>query len=225
MIRPLTTALAGLAVLTATPVLAQDEGWAFDFTAATDNRSKDASKSGGDPALMGDATRAFGSFYAGGGFETIKSGGSDLELEAFAGWSPEVMGFAVNLDVTHKWRVGSDTGVDDDAWEFTADVSRAVGPAEAGLRLQHSPDGAGSVKAWTWVEANLAWAFTDRLTGSAALGRREQDNAVDYTGWNAGVTWEVRDGLEADLRWHDTDAGDAGEQYDGALVASLSVAF
>jgi uncharacterized protein (TIGR02001 family) len=226
MIRSLSLALA--VSLTAVPALAQSGGdWSFGLGAATDNRSKNASKSDGDPYVWGLAEweSADGLFYAGPGFETIKSSGSDLELELGGGIRPQIAGFDVDLNAAHKWRVDADPGSDDDAWEFTANVSRSIGPAKARLQLQHSPDGTGSTRAWTWVEGQIGWDFTDKLSGSAAVGRREQDGAPDYTGWNIGATYALTRTLELEVRYHDTDADAPGEQYASALVAGISVYF
>ena len=235
MIRTLTTAAAATALLAcATTAAAQDApaevpsgSWSFAFGAATDNRSKALSKTEGDPFVWGQAQweSASGLFYAGAGAETIKSAGSDLEIEVSTGFRPQVAGFDVTLDAAHKWQVDADPGADADAWEFTADVSRSIGPASGRVRLQYSPDGTGATEAWTWAEARLGWAVTDKLEATAAIGRREQDNSIDYTGWNAGFTYALSRNLEADLRYHATDADIPGEKYDDALVAGLSYAF
>lgn len=222
----------GLVGLTAAPSLAQTAvpggSWSFELGAGTDNRSKGASKSDGQPYVFGGAqwTSDDDRFYVAPTFETIRSSsGSRLELALSGGFTPQVMGFDLDLNVVYKWQADADPGSDDDAWEFTADVERSVGPASARFRLQHSPDGTGSTEAWTWVAGRLGWEFTPRLAASAELGRREQDAAIDYTGWNAGVSFAATHALELDLRWHDTDADLPGEQYAGALVASVSLAF
>jgi uncharacterized protein (TIGR02001 family) len=234
MFRILTTVAAATALMgLPAPAAAQDASsapgnWTFVVGAATDNRSKDASKSTGAPFVWGatEWSNASGLFYAGAGFETIDSStGSDLELEAGAGLRPQVAGFDLDLNATYKRQVNANPGADDDAWEFTADARRSIGPASARLRLQHSPDGTGGTEAWTWVEARLGWDFTDKLSGTASIGRREQDNSIDYTGWNAGLTYALTRNIEADLRYHATDADVPGEQYADALVAGISFAF
>ncbi len=224
--------LAAVAAAFASPVLAQDapvsDPWSFAVGAATDNRSKDASKSAGDPFVYGEAEweSADGFFYAGPSIETIKaSTGSELETKTGIGIRPEIAGFDVDLNVAYKWQIDADDGQDDDSWEFTSNVSRSIGPASARLQVQYSPDSTGSTEAFTWVEAQVGWDFDDKLSASAAVGRREQDNSVDYTGWNAGVSYAVTPDLELDLRWFDTNAGDQGEQYEGALVAGVNVFF
>lgn len=232
MIRTLTTAAALALLAGATTAAAQDAppasgSWTFVFGAATDNRSKAASKSDGDAFVWGEAEweSASGMFYAGPSFETIKSSGSDLEVALNAGVRPEFAGFDLDLNVKHKWQVDADPGADADAWEFTADVKRSIGPASGRIRLQYSPDGAGATEAWTWAEARLGWDFTDRLYASAAIGRREQDNSVDYTGYDIGLNYALTRNLEAELRWYGTDADVPGEQYADSLVAGVSLAF
>lgn len=234
MIRTLTTAAATALLACASTAAAQDVpqdtpsgSWSFAVGAATDNRSKAASKSEGDPFVWGQAQweSASGLFYAGAGAETIKSAGSELEAEINAGFRPQVAGFDVTLEAAHKWQVDADPGADAEAWEFTADVSRSIGPASGRVRLQYSPDGTGATEAWTWAEARVGWAFTDKLEATAAIGRREQDNSIDYTGWNAGFTYALTRNVEADLRYYATDAEVPGEKYDDALVAGLSFAF
>jgi uncharacterized protein (TIGR02001 family) len=234
MLRTLTTAAAAATALlaVAAPAAAQDAApsgdWSFAFGAATDNRSKDASKSDGDAFVWGEAqwSSASGLFYAGPSFETVRSStGSELELKASAGLRPQVAGFDLDFNAAWKYQVDANPGADNDAWEFTADVKRSIGPASGRLRLQYSPDSIGSTEAWTWVEARVGWDFTDRLQGTASIGRREQDNSIDYTGWNAGLTWALTRNIEADLRYHATDADVSGEQYADALVAGISFAF
>ncbi|NJC42652.1 uncharacterized protein (TIGR02001 family) [Brevundimonas alba] len=232
MIRALTTTAAMAALLAcAAPAAAQDGSmgsWSFAVGAATDNRSKDVSKSDGEPFVWGEAEweSPSGFFYAGPSFETIKaSTGSDLEVALAAGIRPEFAGFDFDLKAEHKWHVGANQGADDDAWEFTGDMKRSIGPAKARLRLQYSPDGTGSTEAWSWAEAQVGWDFNEKLSASAAVGRREQDNSVDYTGYNIGLNYALTRNLEGELRWYGTDADVPGEQYADTLVAGLSFSF
>ncbi|WP_339913221.1 TorF family putative porin [uncultured Brevundimonas sp.] len=231
MIRPLLIATAVTLVLPAA-AHAQDTGamgsWAFVIGAGTDNRSKDASKSDGDAYVFGLAQweSADGFVYAGPSFETIRSSsGSNLEAAVNAGIRPEIAGFDVDLNAKYKWQVDAAAGYDADSWEFTGKVSRSIGPAKARLLIQYSPDNTGSSLAWTWIEGRLGWDFTDKLSGTAAIGRREQDNSVDYTGWNAGMTYAVTHNVDFDLRYYDTDANLPGEQYASAVVGEMTFSF
>ena len=235
MLRTLTTAaVAATALLAcASGAAAQDAApdygnWSFAFGAATDNRSKEASKSNGEGYVWGSAEweSASGLFYAGPGIESIKSSsGAELEVELGAGVRPQVAGFDLDLNATYKQQIEADPGTDDNAWEFTADVKRSIGPASGRVRLQYSPDSIGASEGWTWVEAQVGWDFTDKLYASAAVGRREQETSVDYTGYNVGLNYALTRNVEAELRWYGTDAEVPGEQYADSLVAGLSIAF
>lgn len=224
MIRRLTIALASLVAL---PAAAQDVS--FEFGAATDNRSKEISKSDGDAYVWGEVTWSDGSgpFYGGASAETIKAGGSELELAPNVGISPEWLGFEWDLNAAYKYRVDADHGYDHDAWEFTADVARAIGPAKGRIRIQHSPDGTGSTGAWTWVSARARVALTPKLTAQAELGHRTQENAPDYVGWNVGVDYAVSREASLSLNYYSTDvnADLAGRQYEDALVAGIAFGF
>lgn len=201
--------------------------WSFEVGAGTDNRSKDASKSGKDGYAYGSATweSESGLFYVSPGFQTLQAGDARVEAEFIAGYLPEAFGYEFDLNVAYKNRIDAGPGYDEDTVEFTGNVSRSIGPASARLQVQYSPDAAGETEAFTWIEGQVGWAFTPRLDGSVAVGRRQQDNAPDYTGWNAGATYALTDALELDLRYYDTDAATFGEQYEDALVAKVAYAF
>lgn len=224
-------ALVAALSLSAMPALAQagsDSSWRLGLGAATDNRSKQISKSEGRPYAWGEADweSADGLFYGGPAFETIRgSTGSDLEVSLHAGIRPEIAGYEVNLNVKRQWHVDALPTADDNAWELTADVARAIGPARGRLRLQHSPDGTGSTGAWVWVEGQVEWEFTPRLSGSASLGRRSQDRGADYTGWSVGAAWRLNRAASLELTYHGNDASAAGRRYDDALVLGVGVAF
>lgn len=200
--------------------------FSFELGGGTDNRSKGASKSGNAPYVFGEVQwNASSGFYADLEFETIESSGSSVETEAEAGWQYSALGFDFDTSASHKWRLGAVEGHDDAAWEYQVDVIKDFGAVDTRLRVEHSPDGLGSTGAWTWIEGRIRFPLTNSLKASATLGRREQDNSPDYTGWNAGVAWTLSDTTSLDVRWHATDVEEQGEQYEDALVASVLVAF
>lgn len=227
---------ASLAAVLSTPAAAQDDdnaryaagrgNWTFELGAGTDNRSKGVSKSGAAPYVFAEMQWNDASgFYADLEFETIDSSGSYVETEAEAGWQYSAFGFDFDTSASHKWRVGAVAGHDDAAWEYQFDVIRDFGDVDTRFRVEHSPDGLGSTRAWTWLEGRVRFPLAERLKASVTLGLREQDNAPDYTGWNAGVAWALTDTTAFDLRWHGTDVQDQGGQYEDALVASVLVSF
>jgi uncharacterized protein (TIGR02001 family) len=231
MIRPLliAAAVAGL-MAPASAALAQSAGegrWSFEVGAATDNRSKDVSKTQTEGHIFGSATwqSADQRFYAGPSFEGVKGNGADVEAKFTAGYTPEAFGYEFDFNIAYLNRLDADAGYDEDAWELEANVSRSIGPATGAFQVQYSPDPAGSATSFVWVEAKLGWDFGNSLSGSAAVGRREQNGAPDYTGWNAGVTYGLTEALDLDVRYYDTNAHDQGKQYRDGLVAEISYSF
>ncbi len=221
--------LMAAAIALPTSALAQDIAGeiSFDFTVGTDNRSKGASKSEGDPFGLAAIEWSVGDFYVVAEGESIDhSTGSQFEAEINGGWRTEAAGFEVDLNAAHKWYLDANPGTDDDAWEFTADVSRDLSDrVDARLRFQYSPDSAGGTRSWTWVEARGRVRVHDRVRVSAAVGRREQVNSRDYTAWNIGADFKINDHARLDLRWYDTDVTNPSAQYDEALVAVLNLGF
>jgi uncharacterized protein (TIGR02001 family) len=223
------TALFACLVLPASALAQSEPGgqWSFDLGAATDNRSKNVSKSGNDGHIFGAATweSADRRFYVGPSFEGVQSGDANVEVKFSGGYAPEAFGYQLDFNLAYLNRVNAGGGYDEDGWELTTNISRDIGPASGNLQIQYSPDAAGATKSFVWVEAELGWAFNDRLSGSAAVGRREQVGAPDYTGWNAGLTFGVTDAIDIDVRYHDTNVHGAGEQYRDAVVAEVRYAF
>lgn len=225
-----TAALFGLSAPVAS---AQDggfrlpDGLGLEFGAGTDNRSKAASKTEGDAYAYGIVDWvASDQVYASGSIEGVRSNGADWETKLLVGWTPQFAGFDLDINAAHKWLVDPLASADNGSWEFTANVSRSIGPASARLQYQYSPDALGSTGSFSWVEARIGWEFTPRLEGTAAVGRREQRNSLDYTGWNIGATYAVTQNLDLDVRWYDTDVNlPADNKYDSTLVAEIRLAF
>lgn len=216
-------AFAGSAAAQETP-----DNWTFSFGGATDNRSKGVSKTNGNPYGWADVEWESddGLFYVSPQAQSIESvGGSELELQFAAGARPEFAGFDWDFSATYKIHVDSIETYDDDTWEFGADMKRSFGPAKTRLRVQYSPDSTGATEAWTWVEGQVGWDFTSKLSASAALGYRDQDNSIDYTAYNVGMTYALTDNIDADVRWYGTDVDNPSDTYADQLVAGLSFAF
>jgi uncharacterized protein (TIGR02001 family) len=231
MTRALLLASAALAAAaTALPAAAQDEtdNWRLSFGAATDYRSKGTSKTQGDPyAWVQEEWQSDDeAFFVSAGAARVKqSFGAQLETDIRAGWRPEAAGFSFDFNAMYRYYPDANAGADDDYWEFTADASRSIGPVSGRLRVQYSPDNAGGSHAFTYVEARAGYKFSPKWRATAAFGVRDTEDSVDYTAWNAGVTWRVDDNVDLDLRWYDTDKDALGPQYEDALVGAVSFNF
>ena len=175
---------AALVGLSATAASAQDggvslpDGFGLEFGAGTDNRSKNASKTNGEAYAYGivDWAPATGDVYVSGSIEGVDSNGADWESRLLVGWAPQFAGFDFDINAAHKWLIDAVPGADDDAWEFTANMSRSIGPASARLQYQYSPDAhrtrpeasAGSRPAWAGNSPRAWKALRPSVGGNSA---------------------------------------------------------
>ena len=208
------------------PAIAQAQDFSGQIGVATEYVGKGIGKSAGDPSLFGSVEVSAGQFYGSVFGSTAElSQGSDAEIVTTVGYRPEFAGFEFDLSAMNKDLPGARPGVDSNFMEYQADVSRALGPVGARLRVNYTPDGfAGTREAW-WVEAQAAVALDRRTKASVALGERTAEGGAEYTAWNAGVKRKLTDRLALDVRWYDTDGHTYGEAYEGRLVGSLALTF
>jgi uncharacterized protein (TIGR02001 family) len=193
---------------------------------ATDYMSKGTSKNAREPAASGSLEASWGDLYLGTwGSDAVTFQGGDAELHLYAGVRPELAGFKWDLRAMAKTITGTADGVQETYVELRVDASRPLGPLKARVRVEYSPDNYGATEQAWWVEGQLAYALHERVTASAALGRREQDGGADYTAWNAGAQVAITDRVALDLRWYDTDSHELGRAYAGQAVAAISLRF
>ena len=228
----LSSSLIALAIAATTLVsagLAHAQSGTINFTvgAASDNRQRDISKSEGKAYTWGRATwnSAGNGVYAQAAYETLDMGGADLGLAAFTGVRTEFAGFNADLQISYKALIDANAGFDGDTFETKVDLTRTVGKTRTRLRAEYSPDGLGVTEQWVWVSAYAAYPITRKLSVSGEIGYRDQENNVDYTGYNAGVTYAITPKLGVDVRWHGTDANLPVEAHKDSVVAGLTYSF
>jgi uncharacterized protein (TIGR02001 family) len=223
-------ACALLACVLATPALAQEAAtespWSFEVVLESEYISKGTGKSEGEPALELGVKRELGPAYAGAWAGTVKtSQGGDAEVHLYVGAATDVGPFELDGRITYKTAPGTADGFQDDWIELRGVASTEVAGTELSLKVEFSPDNYALTKEAWWIEGEASREVAPGWTVSAAYGAREQNGGADYRAWNAGVTWEVREGVELDLRWYDTDSHDLGENYDGRVFAALILSF
>jgi uncharacterized protein (TIGR02001 family) len=227
MIRTFST-VAGACLLAALPgvALADEKPWAVEVTLASEYISKGAGKSAGDPAFQVEASYDFGPVYIGAsGSNADTSQGGDSEFQAFVGARLEAGDLDFDLRAMVKTMPGTPDGVQSEWLELRADTTLAVAGTDLRLRVEYSPDNYAATEAALWVEAQASRELAESWEVSAAYGLREQDGGADYRAWNAGVTWNATDRLAIDLRWHDTDSHELGDNYDGRVYLAATVSF
>ncbi len=229
MTRTLLLAAAAFAVL-ATPALAQDEpdNWSVTFGAASDYRSKGLSKTQGDPYAFAEVEWQSDNelLYVTAAVARVEQSiGANGEADLTVGVRPEFAGFDFDVNAMYRVYPDANSGTDNDYWEFTADASRSIGPVSGRLRVQYSPDNAGGSHAFTYFEGRVGYRIMPKLRATAAIGRRETEDSIDYTAWNIGATYRLDDHLDLDLRWYDTNRESFGKQYEDAFVGALTFNF
>lgn len=215
-----------LALFAASQAHAAGSPWTAQAGVSSEYMSKGASKTDGDPQVWGRVEVAHDGFYAGTWVSNVKiPQRSDAEVQLYVGHKSKVAGYAVDLSAFYKTFPGTRAGVDDDLVEFRADVNHPIGPLQARLRTEWTPDNFGATRQALWVEGRLAWPISAADELSAAVGRRDQNGGADYVAWNLGVKHVLTPHVSADLRWFDTDSHSLGDNYHGRVVAGLTASF
>jgi uncharacterized protein (TIGR02001 family) len=218
-------AVVAAAIALPLPALAKD-GWSGDVTVASEYISKGAGKSGGDPHASLRLERGFGGNYAGAWFGNVEtSQGADSEIHLYAGRTARWAGAEFDVRAFYKTLPGTRDGVQEDHLEFRADAARSLAGNKLRLRVEFAPDGYATAEEAWWIEGQASRKLTPKLTGSVALGAREQNGGSDYTAWNAGLRYAVSERLGVDLRWYDTDSHRLSDNHEGRLVAAATVGF
>lgn len=210
-------------------------GPSFSFNAgiASDYVFRGVSQTEEDPQVFAgvDFTNDLtgGQLYAGAWASNVSFPGdpdTNAEIDLYAGFRPEAFGFNFDLGVIAYLYTGQPDGADYDYVEAKLSASRAVGPATLGAALYYSPDffGAAEDEA-VYVEVNGAYALTDQLSLSGAVGRQAVSSDFDYTTVNVGLAYTFADRFTLDGRYHSTDESDFGAIYDDRFVASLKAVF
>jgi len=219
----ITAALVGLAF--AGQASAQDESVAFNVAATTDYVFRGISQSNEDPAISAGVDATIGSLYIGAWASNVDFGdGTDAEVDLYAGYRTEASGFAVDVGVIAYLYVNEPVNRSYNYVEAKLAVSRAIGPITAGAAIYYSPNFFGQDEQATYIEANAAYAVTDKLTISGAIGEQFLDETDDYLTYNVGAAYALTSNVVADVRYHDTDY-DAGGIVDDRVVGTIKLLF
>jgi len=196
----------------------------IEVTFATRGMSKGLAQTDDEPQLVVRSELALRGFYIGATAKNVTSSSSDGEAAALAGWRGKAGGLDLAAGVALKRALATSAPYDRSAVELSAAVSRGFGKLTPKLSLAWSPDDLGGTGRTLFAEAGATYKFSKQLIASAAVGRRERDGGLDYTAYNAGLSWIPVKPLTLDLRYYDTNR-DAGQPYAARLVGSLRTKF
>ena len=194
----------------------------FNLGVSSDYVFRGVSQTGGDPQVFGGADYEQDRFYLGAWTSNVDYGdGDELELDLYGGWTPEILGFELDVGALYYAYPGSDTGY----VEGKAAATRTLGRLEAGGALYWAPDTNGRAGEGLYYEANGELKLHQRLSVSGALGRQEDDESGAYNTWNLGAQVGLTERISFDARYHDTDADTFGRDGEGRVVAGLKAEF
>lgn len=198
---------------------------AFNIGVVSDYVFRGASQTDEEPALQGGVDVSFANgFYVGGWASMVDFGDdTDAEVDLYGGYRTELGGYGLDLGVVSYLYVNEPGSADYNYVELKAAASRAIGPVTLGAAVYYSPNFFGADEQTTYLEANAAYAVTDKWSVSGAIGHQSLDVNDDYATWNLGVAYALTDHLVVDVRYHDTDVD--GPLTDDRFVVGLKASF
>jgi len=199
----------------------------FNFGAATDYVFRGISQTDEKPQAFAGADLAVSKFYVGTwasnvSFKPFGDTKTSTEIDFYGGFKPSFG--KLNLDIGAIYYAYLNNPAHTEYVEAYGKGSYAFGPLTLGGAVFWSPEfPAKSGDAW-YYEGNAAYTV-GKWTVSGALGRQTIQKAADYTTWNAGVSYAIKDGISLDVRYWDTNAHSFADVYGARAVASIKASF
>ncbi|QNM82588.1 hypothetical protein H8M03_11380 [Sphingomonas sabuli] len=189
---------------------------AFEISVASRGMSKGIAQTDGVQVLP-KASLKLGDVQVGAQWKNVTSPVADGEAALFVNVGRQVAGFQVGGGIAYKFQTNVKEPTDDTSWEFSANASRKFGRISGRMSAVYSPDDLGGGRRSLYLDGGPTFDIDKATKLSANLGHRSRVNGVDYTSFNAGVTRSFK-ALSLDLRYYDTNRGEAGENYGERVV-------
>lgn len=199
---------------------------AFNIGANTDYVFRGISQTNEDPSVFGGLDATIGSIgYAGVWVSNVDFGNStDAEVDVYGGIKPTLGAVTFDIGGIYYAYPGQPKGSHEGYFEGKVLATVPVGKATLGASFFYSPEFFGKTGHATYYEVNGALPLGDtKFTVSGALGYQQVKGPLDYTTWNAGVSYALNDHIGLDLRYFDTDEHQFGSIYDSRVVAGIKV--
>lgn len=197
----------------------------FNAGVVSDYVFRGVSQTNEEPALQGGADIVIEQGYAGVWASNVDFGKKHTEVDIYGGVKPEAFGWTFDFGGIYYAYLNEPNNVDQAFFEFKAGASRAFGPLTVGGVVYYSPNFFAEMDDATYYEVNGAYAFNDKISASAAIGRQDVSYNGDYTTWNVGATWAFAPRLALDVRYYDTDEHGFGDLYESRGVIGLKAVF
>lgn len=219
--------------------LAEDRelSWSVNAAGTSDYVFRGVSQTDEQPAFQAGIDASYGIFYIGAWGTNVDSdfvGGSSAEIDFYAGIKPTLGPATFDFGVIYYWYPGSSDnffgtpGAEPDVVELKAGVSGEIlKNLSAGAVLYWSPEATYETGEYFVYEGTLAYTlptisiFTPSIGGTLGQVDNQDDNTLDYTYWNAGLSLGVEK-FTFDFRYWDTDI-DGGGLADERFVFTAKV--
>ena len=189
-----------------------------EFIVSSRGMSKGLAQTDG-PQYLARGELAFGRVLLGGYAKNVDSSTSDGEAGVLLGVKFSSGGFDLAGSAAWKRALNPASGSDVNALELAGSVTRKFVRVTPRVSLVWSPDDVGGTGRTFFAEAGATYRLARTLTAGAAIGRRERTGGPDYTAWNAGLAWNPQKPITLDVRYFDTNGGQA-QPFKARLVAS-----
>ena len=197
---------------------------AVEIQLASRGYSKGLAQTGGAQLLLRGELEA-GPLLAQAQWKTVDTNNAGGEVGMLVGLRGRVGGLELRATAGYKFLTGVRGRVDEEAFEFTVQASRAFGRVTPRLQLTWSPDDLGGTRQTLYAEAGAAFRLARNTSLTAYTGRRERSGGDDYTTFGASIAQGIGDHLTVELRWSDTAQSARGEAYEGRAVAAFRLRF
>ena len=192
----------------------------------SDYRFRGLSLSDRNPAVQGgvDLTMDNGLFVGSWASSVADTGGSNVELDLYAGYAGSVAGLDYSLTALGYFYPGG-TGVN--YYEVSAGVEKGVGLATLGLEVAFVPDQENYPGDNVYVSGTAEMAIPETPFSATARVGRETSDFIKKWDWEAGISFSSGNFSTA-LSYVDTDyggVGEAGRLGRSGLVASVAMVF
>lgn len=219
-------AVAGLVMTSAARAEEDKFNWSMTLAGTSDYVFRGFSQTQEDPAFQMSIDATYGIFYMGVwgsniDFDSANGFDENIEIDFYAGITPEVGPVTFDLGVLYYWYPGFNDGVlggEADYVELKAGAKTTIAEklALAGY-VYWTPDNFGETGDVVTLEGSAnytlpeVWKFTPTVGGTLGYATAENDifgGGDDYTYWNGGIALAV-DKFTFDFRYWDTDLNDA----------------
>ncbi|HEX2447470.1 MAG TPA: TorF family putative porin [Methyloceanibacter sp.] len=210
------TCVLGAALAAGLATAAQADELKLSATTAfvTDYLFRGVTNTGNGPAVQPEVDLYWGIFYAG-MWGSNTDFGDGVEIDYYVGITPKWRNITFNFAALYYSYPGANSEID--YFEAKAGASWTGGNWTIAVTNYWGPDFSNFAGSSNAIEGQVGYAlnwkpfnfFSPTISGGVAFQSFEED-ADDYTYWNAGLTLAFMEHWSVDARYWDTDLSDTG---------------